>query len=115
MESTSDEQKMMINEPLLKKTPKGGFRTMPFIIANEAFEKVASYGLTPNMILYLMREYHMEMATGSNILFLWSAATNFLPVVGALLADSLMGRFWMIAFGSVISFLVKFPLQNFIV
>ena len=32
MESTSDENKMMINEPLLKKPPKGGFRTLPFII-----------------------------------------------------------------------------------
>ncbi|XP_052211066.1 protein NRT1/ PTR FAMILY 1.2 isoform X2 [Diospyros lotus] len=72
---------------------------------NEAFEKVASYGLAPNMILYLMNEYHMDMATGSNLLFFWSAATNFLPVLGAVIADSSVGRFRMIGFGSIVSLL----------
>ncbi|KAA8521813.1 hypothetical protein F0562_012486 [Nyssa sinensis] len=103
MGSPSDE-KNMIEEPLLG-TPKGGFRTMPFIIVNEAFERVASYGLMPNMILYLMRVYHMKMVTASNILFLWSAATNFMPVLCAFLADSSVGRFQMISFGSVVSLL----------
>ncbi|XP_052211065.1 protein NRT1/ PTR FAMILY 1.2 isoform X1 [Diospyros lotus] len=106
METPSDE-KMMSMEPLLEasQSQKGGFRTMPFIIANEAFEKVASYGLAPNMILYLMNEYHMDMATGSNLLFFWSAATNFLPVLGAVIADSSVGRFRMIGFGSIVSLL----------
>lgn len=31
----------------LLKRKKGGLVTVPFIIANEAFEKVASYGLVP--------------------------------------------------------------------
>ncbi|KAM7459373.1 hypothetical protein LguiA_036367 [Lonicera macranthoides] len=73
--------------------------------ANESMEKVASYGLSPNMILYLMRDYHMEMSSGSNLLFFWSAATNFMPVLGAFLADSCVGRFRMIGFGSIISLL----------
>ncbi|KAF3450726.1 hypothetical protein FNV43_RR06815 [Rhamnella rubrinervis] len=88
-----------------KSSKLGGFRTMPFIIANEAFEKVASYGLTPNMILYLMREYHMGVTKGSNIIFFWSAATNFLPTVGAFLSDVCLGRFLTIAFGSIFSLL----------
>ncbi|CAL5431688.1 unnamed protein product [Camellia sinensis] len=102
----SDEKKMA-TQPLLGTTPtqKGGLRTMPFIIANEAFEKLASYGLIPNMIMYLMNEYNMDMPTGSNILFLWSAATNFMPVLGAVMADSSVGRFHMIGFGSIVSFL----------
>ncbi|GFS35416.1 major facilitator superfamily protein [Actinidia rufa] len=100
---SSDEKKTTIKEPLLGNPSKGGFRTMPFIIANEAFERVASFGLVPNMILYLMNEYHMDMATGSNILFFWSAATNFLPVLGAVIADSSVGRFRMTGFGSIVS------------
>lgn len=82
---------------------KGGLRTMPFIIANEAFERLASYGLLPNMILYLMREYHMDVATGTSVLSLWGAATNFLPLAGAFLSDSYLGRFQTIALGSVTS------------
>ncbi|GAB4837244.1 hypothetical protein Ancab_002147 [Ancistrocladus abbreviatus] len=105
MEScSSDTMDSTLKEPLLS-PQKGGFRTLPFIIANEAFERVASYGLMPNMILYLMREYGMQMSTGTNILFFWSAATNFAPIIGALLADSYVGRFRMIGFGSFLSLL----------
>ncbi|CAN1218824.1 Protein NRT1/ PTR FAMILY 1.2 [Linum perenne] len=96
-----------VKEPLLPSNdPKGGFRTLPFIIVTDAFEKVATFGLMPNMILYLTREYGMENVQGANVLFMWSAATNFTPVLGAFLADSYVGRFRMIAFGSIFSLLV---------
>ena len=76
--------------------------------ANEAFEKIASYGILPNMILYLMGGYGMELTAGSNFIFFWNAATNITPVIGAFLSDSYLGRFWMIGFGSIISVLVLF-------
>ncbi|KNA22450.1 hypothetical protein SOVF_033300 [Spinacia oleracea] len=118
MESSSDEEKKINghhqqqqgggeeeegNTPNKKK--KGGFITMPFIIANESFEKVASYGLTANMIIYLMKDYKMSLAKGQNVLFLWSAASNFLPLVGAFVADSYLGRYLTIGIGSIISLL----------
>ncbi|CAI9093515.1 OLC1v1029027C4 [Oldenlandia corymbosa var. corymbosa] len=68
-------------------------------------EKLACFGLMPNMTLYLMKQYRMEMASASNVLFYWTAATNFLPILGAILADSYVGRYYMIGFGSAISFL----------
>ncbi|KAL5729152.1 hypothetical protein ACHQM5_002141 [Ranunculus cassubicifolius] len=71
---------------------KGGLRTMPFIIANEAFEKVASFGLLPNMILYLKGGYHMSTASGISILSLWGSASHFLPIVGAFISDSYMKK-----------------------
>uniref|UniRef100_A0A7N2L2X2 Nitrate transporter n=1 Tax=Quercus lobata TaxID=97700 RepID=A0A7N2L2X2_QUELO len=87
-------------EQSLRPSRKGGYRTMPFIIVNESFEKVASYGLMPNMIFYLMNGYHIETATGTSILFMWSAISNALAIVGAFLSDSFLGRFWVIALGS---------------
>lgn len=79
---------------------------------NEAFEKVASYGLMPNMIFYLMNDYHMEIVSGSTLLFLWSAASNSLAIFGAFLSDSYLGRFRVIAFGSFSSLLVSpFPIN----
>lgn len=89
---------------------KGGLVTMPFIIANEAFEKVASYGLVPNMILYLISDYKIGVAKGTNILFLWTAASNFAPVLGAFLSDSYLGRFLTIGLGSFFSLLGMFLL-----
>ncbi|KAL3820478.1 hypothetical protein ACJIZ3_006383 [Penstemon smallii] len=103
-----EEQKKMVevDEPLLETNDKkGGFRTLPFIIANEAFEKMATYGLMPNMAFYLMKQYNMKMTTASNVMLLWSAATNFMPLLGAIIADSYLGRFYTIGFGSIICLL----------
>ncbi|XVF24951.1 hypothetical protein REPUB_Repub13aG0172000 [Reevesia pubescens] len=103
MEDASDQREMSLQE--MPKTQKGGLITMPFIIVNESFEKVASYGLVPNMILYLIKDYHMGVAKGTNILFFWQAATNFTPILGAFVADSYLGRFLTIGLGSICSLL----------
>uniref|UniRef100_A0A5B7BHE7 Peptide transporter n=1 Tax=Davidia involucrata TaxID=16924 RepID=A0A5B7BHE7_DAVIN len=87
------------------KPRKGGLRTMSFVIVNESFEKVASYGLMPNMILYLISGYNMEPASGSSILFIWSFFSNALAIFGAFLSDSYLGRFRVIALGSISSLL----------
>ncbi|KAK4388844.1 protein NRT1/ PTR FAMILY 1.2 [Sesamum angolense] len=93
MESCCGEKKtLMAEKPLLEKTRKR---------VNDALEKMATFGVMANMILYLVNEYHMEMATASNILFLWTAANNFMPVLGAAIADSYLGRFCTIGFGSI--------------
>jgi dipeptide/tripeptide permease len=76
--------------------------------ANETFEKVASFGLIANMILYLINEYHMDTVTGLSVLFMWSAVSHFTPVIGAFLSDSYLGRFRMIAYGTAFSLLVSF-------
>ncbi|KAL2318250.1 hypothetical protein Fmac_032126 [Flemingia macrophylla] len=79
---------------------KGGLRTMPFIIANECLEKVASFGIMPNMIVYLTREYGMSVTKGTNVIYAWTAMSNFLAVFGASLSDSYLGRFRIISLGS---------------
>ena len=58
------------------------------------------------MIVYLMKDYNMGFAEGNNILFFWSAAINFMPLLGAFLSDSYLGRFLTIGLGSIASFLV---------
>ena len=51
-----------------------------------------------------VKQYQIQMACTSNIY--WTAATNFMPVLGAIIADSYVDRFPMIKFGSVVSLLV---------
>ncbi|KAJ0595240.1 putative proton-dependent oligopeptide transporter family, MFS transporter superfamily [Helianthus annuus] len=106
MEIHSIEEESEMTQEKSSRIRKGGFRTLPFILANESFEKVASYGLLPNMIIYLLVDYHMSFTKGTNIILIWSAATNFLPIVGAFLADSFLGRFLTIFLGSIISLMV---------
>ncbi|KAL5575183.1 hypothetical protein UlMin_016882 [Ulmus minor] len=106
MEPSSDVRSEHTNQhEIPAKKAKGGLITMPFIIANEALEKVGSYGLLPNMILYMMRDYHLGLPKGTNIIFFWSAASNFMPILGAFLSDSYLGRFLTIGFGSIASLL----------
>ncbi|CAL5392285.1 unnamed protein product [Camellia sinensis] len=108
MGSSSSDKEENNKFPLLNHSPKpklGGIRTIPFIIVNESFERVASIGLSPNMVFYLMNDYNMELATTSIILSLWSALSNGLAIVGAMLADSCLGRFRVIALGSISSLL----------
>lgn len=79
---------------------------------------MASYGLVTNMILYLMKDYHLGVAKGTNVLFFWTAATNFMPILGAFLSDSYLGRFLTIGLASFCSLLVtksSFPFYNFTV
>ncbi|CAN8269247.1 unnamed protein product [Cochlearia groenlandica] len=102
MENTPNQTE---SKEILETRPKGGLLTMPFIIANEAFEKVASYGLLQNMIMYLMSDYGFGLVKGQNVLFMWLAATNFLPLFGAFLSDSYFGRYLTISIASLSSFL----------
>ncbi|KAF9616501.1 hypothetical protein IFM89_029798 [Coptis chinensis] len=100
MEGLPEQRKMKQSPPI----SKSGLKEAPTAKkANETFEKVATFGLLANMILYLTRGYNMDSATGANVLFLWSAASNFTPIFGAFLSDSYLGRFRVIALGSVAS------------
>ncbi|KAK6264100.1 Proton-dependent oligopeptide transporter family - like 10 [Theobroma cacao] len=103
MEGSSDQREMTHQD--IPDRQKGGLITMPFIIANESLEKVASYGLVPNMILYLIKDYHMGVAKGTNTLFFWQAATNFTPILCAFVSDSYLGRYLTIGLGSICSLL----------
>lgn len=76
--------------------------------ANEALARVATLGLLPNMILYLMGNYHLHLSQATYILLLSVATTNFTPLVGAFIADSYLGRFLSVGLGSIITFLVLF-------
>jgi dipeptide/tripeptide permease len=58
------------------------------------------------MIMYLTREYGMDAAQGAQLLLLFSSVTNFTPILGAVLADSYVGRYRMIGFGCMASLLV---------
>ncbi|KAI3826087.1 hypothetical protein L1987_00129 [Smallanthus sonchifolius] len=90
---------------LLPHDQKGGMKTMPFIIVNEAFEKIASYGLQSNMIFYLMEVYQMEAVAGTTVIYIWSALSTGLSIFGAFISDSYLGRFRVIAIGSLSSLL----------
>ncbi|CAL0318287.1 unnamed protein product [Lupinus luteus] len=101
----SIEEKEPKNAELSKKSKlsnkkPGGWKAMPFILGNESFERLATFGLTANFMVYLIREFHLDQVSAANIIYIWSGVGNFAPVLGAFISDAYIGRFRTIAFGS---------------
>lgn len=83
-----------------------GWKSMPYVLGNETFERLASMGLLANFMVYLLTQLQMDQVAATNLINVWSGASNFAPMVGAFISDAYLGRFWTIAFSSIASFLL---------
>ncbi|XP_022737322.1 protein NRT1/ PTR FAMILY 2.8-like [Durio zibethinus] len=95
----------MVEDPASPPARMGGWRAIMFIIGNESFEKLASMSLIANIAVYLRTEYNMGGVTVVNVVNIWSGSSNITGIAGALLADSYLGKFLTLLFGSMASFL----------
>ncbi|KAK6941498.1 hypothetical protein RJ641_026875 [Dillenia turbinata] len=84
---------------------KGGYRTIPFIIVNESFERTADVAAHANLWAYMTERYNYTLARASSLLFLWGGVSSFLPTLGAFISDTYLGRYNVIAVASVLSVL----------
>eukprot|EP00878_Enallax_costatus_P032004 GHUV01035089.1.p1 GENE.GHUV01035089.1~~GHUV01035089.1.p1 ORF type:complete len:302 (+),score=57.47 GHUV01035089.1:596-1501(+) len=75
------------------------------ILGNELCERLAYYGLQTNMGLYLKKVLGYPADTASQLLQVWKATAYLAPLLGAYLADAVMGRFWVILLFSSIYFI----------
>lgn len=75
-------------------------------------ERLASFGLMANFMVYLQGEYHMDQVKAATILNAWYGAANFTPVIGAFISDIFIGKFQAIVFGSFASLLVILCICN---
>ncbi|KAF5746674.1 putative Nitrate transporter 1.7 [Tripterygium wilfordii] len=82
-----------------------GWKATRYILANTCFERLASNGLAANFMVYFGREYHMDQVQAATILNTFFAAINFMPIIGAFVSDTFIGKFWTITFGSFASLL----------
>jgi hypothetical protein len=64
---------------------------------SEGCERIVNTAVSANIIIYMTKEYHMGAAPSTVIVFAYQAATNFLPIFGAILSDALWGRFLTIS------------------
>lgn len=74
---------------------------------NETFERVASFGMTTNLTVYLVKRYHMGTVAAANLTNIWNGTTNFAPLLGAFVSDAYWGKFNTLVFACVATFLVR--------
>ncbi|KAL3640628.1 hypothetical protein CASFOL_015596 [Castilleja foliolosa] len=85
-----------------------GVKAMPFIIGNETFEKLGAIGTLSNLQVYLTTVFNMNRINATTLLNVFSGTTNLATLLGAYLCDTFFGRYKMLAFGSIASFLGLF-------
>ncbi|KAK3229789.1 hypothetical protein Dsin_001670 [Dipteronia sinensis] len=84
------------------KSSSGGWRSAYFIIAVEMAERFAYYGILSNLISYLTGPLGQSTATAAENVNVWSGTMSLLPLFGAFVADSFLGRYRTIIVASVV-------------
>ncbi|KAJ8769857.1 hypothetical protein K2173_008939 [Erythroxylum novogranatense] len=80
----------------------GGWRSAAFIIGVEVAERCAYYGIGSNLITFLTGPLGQSTATAAENVNAWSGAASLLPLFGAFVADSFLGRYRTIIVASLI-------------
>ena len=60
----------------------------------EAFERMAFYGISTNLVLYLTRKLHEGTVKSSKNFTNWVGTVWLTPILGAYFADAHLGRYW---------------------
>ncbi|MCL7034299.1 hypothetical protein MKW94_027650 [Papaver nudicaule] len=80
-----------------------GIKVMPFIIGNEMFEKLGTFGISSNFLVYLTAVFNIKHVTAAIVLSVYQGTTFFTPLIGAYIADTYLGRFKTLCFASIAS------------
>ncbi|XP_059063574.1 protein NRT1/ PTR FAMILY 2.13 [Cryptomeria japonica] len=83
-----------------KRTNKGGWKIMPFIIGNEGCANLATASLSANLVVFLIQQYKLDQLEAAKISNIWGGIKDISPILGAIVADSYLGRFWTILVAS---------------
>ncbi|CAO2167200.1 unnamed protein product, partial [Urochloa humidicola] len=84
---------------------RGGWRAALFIVAVGLFERIGFVGVSANLIMYLTGPLGMSTAAAAAGVNAWSGTVQVLPLVGALVADSRLGRYRALLAAGVLYFL----------
>ncbi|XP_022964556.1 protein NRT1/ PTR FAMILY 5.2-like isoform X1 [Cucurbita moschata] len=86
----------------VRRSQRGGWRACSFVVVYEVFERMAFYGISSNLLIYLTTRLGQGTVTASNNVTNWVGAVWMTPILGAYVADAYLGRFWTFIIASII-------------
>lgn len=75
-------------------------------VGNETFDKAGTVATSANLLVYLTTVFNMKRITAVYFVQVYSGSTNFATLIGAFLSDTYFGRYNILAFATISSFLV---------
>ncbi|KAF9617642.1 hypothetical protein IFM89_037705 [Coptis chinensis] len=93
--------------PVINRSKYGGWKSACSVIGVEISERFAFHGITSNLITYLTGPLHQSTATAAENVNVWRGVAAVLPLLGAFIADSYLGRYRTILFSSLVYVLVS--------
>ncbi|XP_018793021.1 PREDICTED: peptide transporter family 1 isoform X1 [Bactrocera latifrons] len=86
----------------LEKRPSEYPKSVAFIISNEFCERFNYYGLRTILVLYLTTKLHYDKDTATVLFHIFTMLVYLFPLVGAIIADSWLGKFRTILYLSMV-------------
>ncbi|PWA64825.1 proton-dependent oligopeptide transporter family [Artemisia annua] len=84
------------------KRKTGGWKASPWIIANEAAERLSAFTVSASLVLYLTKEMKESLPDAATHVSDWVGATYLLMLLGAFLADAYLGRYLTVILSSAV-------------
>ncbi|XVE59135.1 hypothetical protein DITRI_Ditri05aG0021400 [Diplodiscus trichospermus] len=82
---------------------KGGLITLLFISGTLSGVMLSGFGWLANLIVYLVQEFNVESINATQISNVVHGCINLIPILAAIIADSFLGNFSVVAISSFIS------------